>query len=311
MSMTCHDSRVLRPFAAYLRVYEPLSAFGDPPDALLVRAVETSEMTPGDAIAREQWLWLRSQISTPVRLLPAELPDGRPAQSARTDVLVIDPAEVPVCDDDIDLGTEPLVCPLEVRGRAAAALTGFLAEAHPALRAAVLDANGVSAETVKSRANTAMRDLSGSTMHVLSTNWTVPLPWFTIVDPDERRLVLGSGPLDPIREVSWRVAMRDARRRIAEAEELVSDALGDAGPTRVLAETNRWLSNFHPDSAVELDYGGLVQLIEDPVLATDTSADEVHAILDALRRNAVEEVTDTFENLRDYWGDLASRERYN
>ncbi|WP_019818918.1 hypothetical protein [Saccharomonospora saliphila] len=303
---------MLRPFAAYLRVYEPLSVFGDPPDALLEKAVETAELSPGDAVAREQELWLRSQVSSPARVLPAERPDGRPTTSALTDVLVLDPGEVPVTDTDLDLGTEPLICPLEVRVRAAAALTSFLDESHPALRAAVLDSSGVSAEEVRGRANAALRDLRGTTMHVLSTNWTVPLPWFTLVDPDERRIVLGTGPDDPIREVSWRVAMSEAQDRVIEAEHLVSEVVGDSGgPARILAETRRWLANFHPNSAVELDYGGLVQLIEDPVLATDTSADEVHAILDALRRNAVDEVSEAFENLRDYWGELASRERFN
>ncbi|EHK89104.1 hypothetical protein ACWGRK_03825 [Saccharomonospora azurea] len=302
---------MLRPFAAYLRVYEPLSSFGDPPDDALLAAVERSEMTPNEAIAREQWLWLRSQVSA-TQTLPGETPDGRAGASLRTDVLVIEPGEVPISDDTVELASEPLVCPLEIRVRSAAALSSFLDDAPPALQAAVLDAKGLTPEAVKSRSSAALRDLYGSTMHVLSTNWTVPLPWFTIVDPDERRIVLGTGPSDPIREVSWRVAMADAMDRITEAEELVREALGeDAGPTRILSETSRWLSSFHPHSAVELDYGGLVQLIEDPVLATDTSADEVHTILDALRRESVEEVAEAFENLRDYWGELASRERFN
>ncbi len=292
-------------------MYEPLSSFGDPPDDALLAAVERSEMTPNEAIAREQWLWLKSQIS-PIHTLPAETADGKAGPSLRTDVLVIEPGEVPISDDSVELATEPLVCPLEIRVRSAAALASFLDDAPPALQAAVLDAKGLTPEAVRSRSTAALRDLYGSTMHVLSTNWTVPLPWFTIVDPDERRIVLGTGPSDPIREVSWRVAMADAMDRITEAEQLVREALGeDSGPSRILAETSRWLSSFHPLSAVELDYGGLVQLIEDPVLATDTSADEVHAILDGLRRESVEEVAEAFENLRDYWGDLASRERFN
>ncbi|PXY31428.1 hypothetical protein [Prauserella muralis] len=301
---------MLRPFVAYLRVYEPLSAFGDPPDEQLVQAVESAKLTRARAGEREHLLWLRSQISIPPRLLPAERIDGSPSPSTKTDVLVLDPADVPTASGT-EVGPGPLVCPLELRVRSAAALAGFLGEAHPALRTAVLDAAGVSADTVRARANAALRDLHGTTMHVLSTTWTVPLPWFSIVEPDERRLVLGSGMDDPKRELSWRVAMRDALTRIAEAEELVHDALGDTGPTRILAETNRWLANFHPASAVELDYGGLVQLIEDPILESDTSADEVHAMLDALRGGAVEDIAELFQTLRDYWGDIAAKERFN
>ncbi|MEU6645423.1 hypothetical protein ABZ863_23115 [Saccharomonospora sp. NPDC046836] len=300
---------MIRPFVAYLRVYEPLPAFGEPPDEQLVRAVEAATLTHAAAGEREHLLWLRSQISIPPRLLPAELAGGAPAPSARTDVLVLDPEDVPTAGSAV-VGPGPLVCPLEVRARSAAALIGFLSEAQPALRAAVLDATGLSADAIRSRANAALRDLP-STMHILSTTWTVPLPWFCLIEPDERRLVLGSGQQDPERELSWRTAMTDALRRVAEAEELVEEVLGESGPARILAETGRWLSNFHPASAVELDYGGLVQLIEDPILESDTSAEEVHAILQAMRGGVVEEIAELFQTLRDYWSDIATRERFN
>ncbi|MBK1784837.1 hypothetical protein [Prauserella cavernicola] len=301
---------MLRPFVAYLRVYEPLSAFGEPPDEQLLRAAEAAKLTRASAGEREHLLWLKSQISVPPRLLPAELPSGEAAPSAKTDVLVLDPSEVPTAGSAV-VGPGPLVCPLELRVRSAAALVGFLGEATPALRAAVLDAADATEETLRTRANSALRDLHTGTMHMLSTTWTVPLPWFSLIEPDERRLVLGDGMHDPRRELSWRTAMTDALRRVAEAEELVQETLGDSGPTQILAETGRWLSNFHPASAVELDYGGLVQLIEDPILESDTSAEEVHSILEALRGGAVEEIAELFQTLRDYWGDLAARERFN
>ncbi|MFC4004538.1 hypothetical protein ACFS2C_13485 [Prauserella oleivorans] len=302
---------MLRPFVAYLRVYEPLSAFGDTPDGQLVKAVEAAQLTRATAGERELFLWLKSQASTPPRLLPAETAGGTAVPSSRADVLVLDPDEVPTAGS-AEVGPGPLVCPLELRPRSAAALVGFLGEAHPALRAAVLDAVGVSAETVRARANAALRDLYGTSMHVLSTTWTVPLPWFSLIDPGERKLVLGTGQDDPERELSWRTAMTDALRRVAEAEELSRNALGDeAGPTEILNETSRWLANFHPASAVELDYGGLVQLIDDPTLESDTSAEEVHGILEALRSGAVEDIAELFQTLRDYWGELAARERFN
>ncbi|PRX47435.1 hypothetical protein B0I33_10513 [Prauserella shujinwangii] len=302
---------MLRPFVAYLRVYEPLSAFGEPPDEQLVRAVEGAELTRARAGEREHLLWLKSQLGSPVRLLPGDRPDGSPHSEGTADVLVLDPGDVPVEDAATEVGPGPLVCPLELRARSAAALVGFLGEAPPALRAAVLDASGLSAETVRSRAATAVSALRRPAMHVLSTSWTVPLPWFSLVEPDTRRLVLGSGPHDPERELSWRVAMPDARRRLEEAHQLVENAFGESGPTRVLAETARWLDNFHDASAVELDYGGLVQLMTDPMLETDTSADEVHGVVEALRNDDIEELAESFQELRDYWGDIAARERFN
>ncbi len=291
---------------AYLRVYEPLSAFGEPPSDQLKRAVEAATLTRATVGEREQQMWLKSQAAAPVRLLPAELADGRAAPSTGTDVLVLDPADVPG-----KVGPGPLVCPLELRARSAAALVSFLGDASPALQASVLDAGGVTAEVVRSRTNSALSDLPKAAVHVLSTTWTVPLPWFALVDPAQRRVKLGTGPEDPERELSWRVAMPDALARAAEARELVESTLGDSGPARILEETEHWLTNFDPASAVELDYGGLVQLIADPILESDTSAEEVHRILEALRSGDVEQLAELFNDLREYWSELAAREHFN
>lgn len=304
---------MLRPFAAYLRVYEPLSAFGDPPDERLLKAVDAAkagELTRVSAGQRERAMWLKSQFASPPRLLPAELASGRSAPSGLTDVLVLNPSDVPQ-GKGVKVGPGPLVCPLELRARSATALINFLEEAHPALRAIVLEPGGGSAERVRSHAVTAIGDLKNSVMHVLSVTWAIPLPWFALVDPAERKIVLGSGLHDPEREVSWRVAMADARRRVDLARDLAESVLGDQAPTRMLIDTDEWLSSFHPDSAVELDYGGLVQLVDDDTLESDTTAEDVHGLLDALRDTDLERLTDLFQDLRDYWSDMAARERFN
>ncbi|HJQ44962.1 MAG TPA: hypothetical protein VJ870_01390 [Amycolatopsis sp.] len=297
---------MLRPFVAYLRVYEPLSAFGETPSDQLLQAVRAAQLNRATAGEREQRMWLKSQIAAPARLLPAELANGHAAPSTTTDVLVLDPADVPGAT-----GPGPLICPLELRARSAAALVSFLGDAHPALRTAVLDAGGVTAETARSRSSAALGALDKPAVHVLSTTWTVPLPWFALIDPAHRRLRLGTGLTDPDRELSWRVAMPDALRRAAEARELAETTLGDSGPTQIIAETERWLTNFDPASAVELDYGGLVQLIADPLLESDSSADEVHKILEALRIGNVEQLAELFTELREYWAEIASREHFN
>jgi len=301
---------VLRPFVAYLRVYEPLLALGDPPDERLRAAVKAAKLHRTTVGEREQSMWLKSQVAAPRRLLPAELPDGRPAPSVRTDVLVLDPAEVPASENG-EVGPGPLVCPLELRARSAAALVTFLGDAHPALKNVLLDEGGFTLDAIKARTKAAMVDLTTTAAHTLSTTWTVPLPWFVLIDPDERKLVLGSGRDDPKREMSWRTTLTDARTRAREAGELLEATFGDSGPGRVLFETRRWLDNFHPGSVVELDYGGLVQLFADSILEADTTADEVHDILDALRTGNVEELAELFSELREFWGDLAAHERAN
>ncbi|MBB5954600.1 hypothetical protein FHS29_001170 [Saccharothrix tamanrassetensis] len=290
-----------RPFVAYLRVYEPLSAL-DAPLALQVRkALEAGPLSRADAGVRERELWLRSQLARPPRLLPGERADGRVAPDTPLDVMTISPAEVPG-----DVGPGPLVCPLDLRQRSAAALVGFLATSTGPLQDAALS---VQPETIRSRASAVMAELTGGAVHVISATWTVPLPWFALVDPDARRIVLAPRD-DPERQVSWRASMADARHRVARARKVVSRALGDAGPAKVLADTGRWLDHFAPDSAVELDYGGLVQLIEDKDLLEDASAQDVNAIVDALEEGDAEEVALRYERLREFWGELARRERH-
>ncbi|WP_020664014.1 hypothetical protein [Amycolatopsis benzoatilytica] len=298
---------MLRPFAAYLRVYEPLPALGDPPAQQLVEAVSAGGLSRIGIGAREQLMWLKSQIATPSRLLPAELRDGQPAASLSTDVLVLDPADVP-SGHSVE---GPFVCPLELRARSAAALSTFLADSEPALRIAILNAGGVTADQARSRTKAAMSDLSATAAHILTTTWTVPLPWFSLIDPDERKLVLGSGPDDPDREASWRTPLSAAIQRASDAGELIESTFGDSGPGRVLAQTRQWLESFDPGSVVELDYGGLVQLFADSLLDADSTADEVHDILDALRTGNVEELAGLFSQLREFWGDIAAREHAN
>ncbi|HEX8866611.1 MAG TPA: hypothetical protein VF821_13230 [Lentzea sp.] len=283
-----------RPFVAYLRVYEPLSVLDAPLAAKVEKALETGPVLRSEAGDRERELWLRSQLGH--KLLPGE----------SFDVMTISPAEVPT-SEAARVGPGPLVCPLDLRARSAAALVGFLASSPWILQDAALN---VAPETVRARASAVMAELAAGAVHVISTTWTVPLPWFALVDPAQRRVVLASAQDDPERQVSWRVAMADARRRVARALKVVKSSLGEDGPAKVLADTGRWLEHFHPHSAVELDYGGLVQLLEDKDLLEDTSAADVNAIVDALENGDAEEVALRYETLREFWGELARRERH-
>ncbi|WP_209623244.1 hypothetical protein [Saccharothrix coeruleofusca] len=290
-----------RPFVAYLRVYEPLSALDAQLAARVRKALEAGPLSRAEAGERERELWLRSQLARPPRLLPGERSDGGVAPDAPFDVLALSPAEVPG-----EVGEGPLVCPLDLRPRSAVALIGFLATASGPLRDQALT---VEPETVRARATSVMAELTSGAVHVISTTWTVPLPWFTLVDPNARRVVLAPRE-DPERQVSWRASMADARQRVARALRVVRESIGDDGPAKVLADTGRWLDHFDPASAVELDYGGLVQLIADEDLLEDTSAQDVNAIVDALEAGDAEEVALRYESLREFWGELARRERH-
>jgi hypothetical protein len=296
-----HDTihAVPDPFVAYLRVYEPLSSFEASLRNRLAAAIARGRIDPAAVAALEQSRWLRTQAAQPPHLLPGETLNG----AVGWDVLVLDADDV-TTGGSATVGPSPLVCPLDLRGRCAAALVGFLDDAEiPLLNAAMT----VPVETAKARANAVVSELADSAVHVLSSTWTVPLPWFVLVDPQELRTVCG----DTGRRVSWQVSMTDARRRTARAHAASQAALGDDGPTRILHETGRWLERFHPHSAVELDYGGLVQMMTNEDVAMDTSAADVHAIVDAMEAGDAAEVGERYEALRDFWSTFALRERCN
>lgn len=296
-----------RPFVAYLRVYEPLSSFDAELSKRLQRVIDSGRLDHSAVGEHEQRMWLKSQLAAPPILLPAELSDGRPSPAAIKDVLVLDPADVPTTPDS-SVGTEPLICPLDLRARSAAALVGFMANASPALRSDTVVA--ASQEKIRARASEILGDQRSGAVHVVSTTWTVPLPWFALVDPEQHHLVVATQN-DPARRSCWRVAMLDARKRVARAHTLATRTFGEQGPAKVLADTAGWLGNFDQYSAVELDYGGLVQLMDDEQLVNDTSAADVNAIIDAIDSDDAPEVAARFERLRDFWSDLAVRERFN
>jgi hypothetical protein len=236
-------------------------------------------------------------------MLPGESANGQPSPRTLRDVLVLAPEAVPGADAKLG----PLACPLDVMPRAAAALVGFLTTAHPALRDAAIT---VPLESVRARAAAVLSQQTSGAVHAVSTTWTVPLPWFVMFEPAHRRLVLATREAAE-RECSWRATMADARSRVARAYELTASTFGEQGPARVLEDTAGWLEHFDVNSAVELDYGGLVQLLDDEELTEDSSCDDVNAIVKALEAGDVEEVAERFERLRDFWGDLAIQERFN
>jgi hypothetical protein len=193
------------------------------------------------------------------------------------------------------------VCPLDTRARAAAAVLSFLADQTPLLRGSALP---LPESVARRQAEAAVAELGPGAAHVVSASWTVPLPWFALVDPEERQL-----RLDGRRRVWWRVPMGRARARAAQAERIVRDGLGDSGPADVLAETSAWLARFDRASVVELDYGGVVDLVDDEALRNDDSADQVRDALQALREGDTAGARASYDRLREFWAGVAGKQR--
>jgi hypothetical protein len=296
-------TNVPRPFVAYLRVYEPLSAFDAQSSNRLRNVIEAGSLTRSAVADHERQMWFRSQLSVPPRLFPGESASGGASTRTAYDALVLNPEDVPGSNSDLG----PLVCPLDVMPRSAAALVGFLSTAHPSLREVAIAA---SLENVRARAARILSEQSTGAVHAVSTTWTVPLPWFVMFESNHRKVVYATQDARE-RECTYRATIGDARDRVARAFELTVGTFGEQGPAKVLEDTAGWLEHFDDNSAVELDYGGLVQLLNDDELEGDSSCEDVNAIVTALEAGDAEEVAERFERLRDFWGELAVRERFN
>jgi hypothetical protein len=248
-------------FAASLRVYEPLAAFEGAEREHWEQYVRTQAQLPRQAaIALEQGAVAAAMVH---RRLPA--------LAEHAHVLEVDGVT--------------LVCPWRTTLRAREALVDFVSE----LPEVVVDA--FTSRTVLESAEVELdrwRAERGTvTLHVRSCTWQVPLRWFLLVDPQERQVSLGE-PVEAAhlglarrtgRSLVYRTPMSRARRRVARALSVLRVALLDEGVTQGVEELGRWLEEFHPRSLVELDYGGLVHLLDDAELSQDESArDMAHAM---------------------------------
>ena len=114
-------------------------------------------------------------------------------------------------------------------------------------------------------------------------------------------------------------SMSRARRRVARGlAALRVLPRGFAGATwdpiraeTELAEVGRWLEDFHPYSLVELDYGGLVQLLSDDALSSDQSAAEIAAAIDGVAKGERELAVAMYKRAHSRWRSFAEYEMAN
>src|SRR6266851_4086514 len=165
--MACHDL-VMLPCAAYLRVYEPLSAFR-PAERARWAAYATSADRPrrAGALAAEHAEALRRLIALPPIVAPAQ-------ESGHAYVRWADGITY--------------VCPWQTRLRSWLELARLRSTARPLLATAF----------AAGQADDALRDFacwqgqsSSLRVFIQSCTWAVPPGWFVPFAPQERWLVLG------------------------------------------------------------------------------------------------------------------------
>jgi hypothetical protein len=293
------------PYAAYLRVYEPLPAF---PEAEARRWAEYAA-SPGrprraGALAAEQAESLRRAIAFPS--LPAPKRESDHAYVRWSEGITY-------------------VCPWQTRLRSWLVLSR-LRTAAPSLTKAAFSADHADA-AVRDFARWRSQEYSPR-VYIHANTWSVPFAWFVPFAADERWLVLGA-PGDPgesgrataagTRTLVYATAMSQARTRVAKARSVIrpagfsrSAAPWGGTPATLMAELTEvgaWLEEFHAHSLVELDYGGLVHLLDDGALCADQSVAEVSASISAIAAGEVEFATAMYQRFVCRWRALEALEQ--
>ena len=265
--------------AAFLRVYEPLAAFDGPARRRWEAYVASGRaVAPAEGVVRERTAALRAVAGRPPRVVPA----------------VDEHAFV----TEVDGVT--LVCPWRTRLRALEAVDEFTADLPDEVVRAFLPLEAVRAAGEELEQERAARPAERAAQ--LSSPWHVPLRWFVLVDAEERQVRLGAPgggggtSVDRLagRGLVYRTAMSRARRRTARALSVLRRTVEDGDVAAGLEDLGRWLEEFHPRSLVELDYGGLVHLLDDTALAEDESARDVATALAALSEGDVGRAGDAY-----------------
>jgi hypothetical protein len=306
---------IMLPCAAYLRVYEPLSAFGRAERARWeAYAASADRPRRADALEAEREEALRRIIALPPIVAPAQESEHAYVRWA----------------DGITF-----VCPWQTRLRSWLALGRLRATTGPPLADAF--APGEADRAAEDFARWDGEEVAPR-VYIQSSTWSVPPTWFVPFAPTERWLVLGDGgdrevsrpaTASATRTLIYATTMAQARRRVARAlatfrrvpGALQSPRRPGAGAARspsvpaglvragdALEEIGRWLEEFHPHSLVELDYGGLVQLLDDDALRADQSVAEVSAAVSALSSREYELAAAMYQRLRARWRELEAVE---
>lgn len=271
-------SSVLVPYAAYLRVYEPLAAFPEPERAHWARYARRGD-TP---TAQEE---LRRSLADLLPTPPVPVPVHESADAFVTE------ADGVLC-----------VCPWRTRLRGWLALEELTEQLPPPLLDAVLPpvVRGQAAADYE-----RWRERNPDARPWIKTAvWQVPVRWFVLFADEERAYepAEGSGPGPGVGPaLRYRTPMVEARRRVARALKTLRETIDEGQLTEGLVDVGRWLEEFHPRSLVELDYGGLVHAMSGKQLAEDRSAADVAEGIAALRAGDGEGAGEAYARLAERW----------
>src|SRR3989442_3421325 len=265
--------------SAYLRVFQPLDAFGR-----------------DEQLHWERYLLQRPRSSSFTARYVDHPSVGRlgvmsPAEGEHAEVYVID--------------GRTFVSPWRLRLRVMAAALAF-AESKPI----ELSEQFVPAKDAKRIARELRRfrrraPLAVSFCH--QSPWHVPIRWFVLFSDEDRWL--GEDEIGRTR-MRYRTTVRRAMRRAEDAVPGLRRT--DLGPiSELILDLHQWMAVFNPSSLLELDYGALCDLMSWDELDDDRSARDIHEALTALEREEYPASAEIYQSVLTRWAEVRNRESFN
>ena len=265
------------PYVASLRVYEPLSAF-EPADRL-----RWSQLEITDSTGREEQTLALQRIIFPES--PTLRPDG-------AHVLEIDGARY--------------VSPWSTATRCWAALEDFKSSLPTSVSTFFLP------QSLEEVLTAGADYVESKVPHILTQTWVIPPRWFSLFIPEER--VRGRDSQGAFTVV--RTSISNAKARCEMVHSAVRQAFGVGPVEEEIEELSDWLDMFHPQSFVELDYGGLAGYLENSLgmegqdgLDADTSIEDVLSSIAGLTTGDGALAGQGYERLVTRWRKVAAFEQ--
>ena len=282
----CHDAFVL-PYTTYLRVYQPIDAFS-PTDRDLWEQYALSPDRPRrvNALAAEQAESLGRLLTTPPMVAPEE--ESRNAYLRRVNGRLY-------------------VCPWQTRLRSWRAFSEFTEATPVALSEAFVPAP--EAERAEDHYREWLESGAQVRPGILSSNWSIPVPWFVPFGAQERCLVISEGST---RTLLYLTRTSLGMRRLEHTLTVLREHIGQGGVPASVSNLQDWLSlTAHPDSLLELDYGGLPYLLSNDHLDEDHSVAEVAEAVECLASGDADRVVELRERLSRRWRSVRALEHAN
>jgi len=265
------------PYVASLRVYEPIDSF-DAADQARWRQIAITESTGYE-----------EEISALRRIVNPE------SLNLRSDGAHI-----------IDFSGKRYVAPWSTARRCWAALEDFKSSLPSSVIPFFISPSAENVITERSD------DLENKVPHILTETWIIPPRWFSRFEPTERL----RGKHDFGVFTIARTELELAKKRCINAHQAVRKSFGPGPVEEEIIDLLNWLNVFHPQSIVELDYGGLAIYLEKSLidageegLDADTWIEDVHSSIAGLAAGDGVMAGQGYERLVSRWRRVAALEQ--